>query len=330
MFVGWKILDVIGQKRLYTNAQTIGPALTQIDDEMIDKETNKKVEVEHWQEGWIRYKGTVYEYNDSILTFLVMGVDSKTTVVPAKDYISGGQADTLFLVVMNPNLNKLSLVAINRNTMIDMEGFDADGKSLGTWPQQICLAHAYGDGMQNSCENQVNYVSKLFYNLPIHGYCSINMGAVSDINDAVGGVTVREMSFENNQIVYGDTISLTGADALKYLRYRGKDFNSATYRLEKQKEYVTALVNKLQEKIRQNPAIVTNLYSTISPYVVTSIGISELTYLAGQASGYSLDPTPYSLTGTVIVNEITGFEEYLHDEDQLYDLMINVFYRKVK
>jgi|GEM_PF-98653 len=330
IFVGWKILDVLGQRRLYANAQTTGPGLVQIEDEMVDENTGTKVDVEHWEEGWIRYKGTVYQYNDSILTFLVMGVDSTKPVAPAKDYISGGQADTLFLVVLNPNLNKLSLIAVNRNTMIDMEGFDADGNSLGTWPQQICLAHAYGDGMQNSCKNQVDYVSKLFYNLPIHGYCSINMGAISDINDAVGGVTVRQMSFENNEIVYGEPVTLMGKDAMTYVRQRGKAFNSATYRLEKQKEYITALLRKMMDQVRQNPTIVTNLYNTIAPYVVTSMGISELTYLAGQASEYSLDATPYSLSGNVIVNEITGFEEYIHDEQQLYDMMINVFYRKVK
>ena len=31
----------------------------------------------------------------------------------------------------------------------------------------------------------------MFYNLPISGYMSINMGAIGDINDAIGGVEVK-------------------------------------------------------------------------------------------------------------------------------------------
>ena len=58
---------------------------------------------EGWQDGWIRYNGQIYAYNEDIMTFLVMGIDNDDVVKKAKDGLSGGQADAMFLAVMNPH-----------------------------------------------------------------------------------------------------------------------------------------------------------------------------------------------------------------------------------
>ena len=39
---------------------------------------------EGWQDGWIRYNGQIYAYNEDIMTFLVMGVDNDDVVKKAK------------------------------------------------------------------------------------------------------------------------------------------------------------------------------------------------------------------------------------------------------
>ena len=48
-----------------------------------------------------------------------MGIDKKGKVYKGEvtDYIDGGQADALFLAVINPKSEEISIVAINRNTM---------------------------------------------------------------------------------------------------------------------------------------------------------------------------------------------------------------------
>lgn len=61
---------------------------------------------------------------------------------------------------------------------------------LGTEKQQICLSYSYGDGKESSCENTVNSVQRLFYNIPINTYFSLDLDGISALNDSVGGVDV--------------------------------------------------------------------------------------------------------------------------------------------
>ena len=336
LFVIWRMVDAAGRKALYQEKRESAPVLVQLPEEEVEKISEEtitqqpQIEVENWEEGWIRYKGNIYAYNQDILNFLIMGIDAKGTVQPAKDYISGGQADGLYLAVINPDINKVSLVAINRNTMVPMDVYDAAGNLLGKYNEQICLAHGYGDGKQLSCESQEKVVSELFYNLPIHGYLAMNMGGIIALNDAIGGVTVPEMIYENGEIIYGENITVLGNDAYSYIRKRGKDFDSASYRLEKQKEYLRAFGQKALAEVKKNPAKAVDLYNAILPYVVTDLDISKITYLSGQASQYSLNSTIYSLQGNVELNEDTGYEEFYHDERQLYDMMIELFYKRVE
>ena len=41
--------------------------------------------------------GRIYEYNDDIMTFLIMGIDKNGEVQNNRDATDGGQADALFL-----------------------------------------------------------------------------------------------------------------------------------------------------------------------------------------------------------------------------------------
>ena len=58
-------------------------------------------------------------------------------------------------------------------------------------------------------------VSRLFYGLPIHGYCSVNMEAIPIINDIVGGVDVTVLETLKNSsgtvnFQEGETVHLEG------------------------------------------------------------------------------------------------------------------------
>ena len=146
---------------------------------------------ENWQEGDVRYQGKIYRYNQDILTFLFLGIDDKGEVEVKKEGIDGGQSDAIFLLVLDPHTSQVSVIGINRDTMADVDVYSSTGHYLWTEKAQLTLQHGYGDGATVSCERSRDAVSRLFYGLPIHGYCSINMGAIPSINDAVGGVEVE-------------------------------------------------------------------------------------------------------------------------------------------
>ncbi len=335
VLVTWRVLDARGKSALYRQAVEEVPLLSEVEtEEQAGAEQEALEKAEEWKAGWVRYNGSVYEYNSDILTFLIMGIDQKNGVVQeAKDGISGGQADGLYLVVVNPDLKKYSIIAINRNTITDIDVYDVDGNYVGTGKAQICLQHGYGDGLEQSCERQEKVVRNLFYNIPIHGYASINLGAVEPLTDAVGGVTVPKMTFENGEVIYGDMQTLNGKEAYRYVQRRDINvFDSASFRLEKQKEFLKAFMAKLKEKLKSNPAKAVEIFNAVTPYMVTDIGLSEVTYLAGQMGNYQFDSNIYSLKGTTTPAEEaqTEHEEFIYDENALYDLMIQLFYKRVR
>uniref|UniRef100_UPI0040571497 LCP family protein n=1 Tax=Acetatifactor sp. TaxID=1872090 RepID=UPI0040571497 len=344
--VGFLILQILGRNRLYDHSGTVRPDLSiseltetiESDSEEVAQSVQKEEDSYVWQEGDVRYNGIIYRYNEEILTFLFMGIDKMTEVKPVKGGIDGGQADAIFLLVLNPDTKEASVIGIPRDTMTAVEVYSEEGKYRGTDIRQLCLQHGYGDGAELSCERSVTAVSKLFYNLPIHGYCAINMGAIPLINDAVGGVEL--IALENvyleekkNSISFdvkeGEELHLEGTDAYAYLRGRDmQEAYSAAGRLERQKQYLTAYADKALQEMKSDITLPVTLYKTLSKYMVTDVTVDEVSYLATQVADYHFsDDNMYSLKGEI--DSDGRYEEFYVDETALYELILNVFYEEV-
>ncbi len=285
-----------------------------------------------WQEGWVKYNDTIYEYQEDILTFLVMGIDKNSDVVQADGQADGGQADALFLVVMNPDDKTIKIVGINRNTMTDIDVYDRDGTLLTTVTAQLAVQHGFGDGMEQSCEYQRRAVADLLYNLPIHGYAAVNMSAIPTINDSVGGVRVtvlEDMTKINENFVKDKPLHLIGEEAFWYLKYRDVDvFGSADLRLERQKQYISAFVDAARRAVKKDISIVLDLYRAVSSQMVTDLSLDEVAYLAPILSDYRFDENSfYTMQGETRMGE--EFEEFYPDEKALYEMILDVFYKEV-
>lgn len=287
-----------------------------------------------YQAGDVNYNGHVYRYNSDILTFLVLGIDQNTTV-PEVDantnYLNGGQSDAIFLFVMNPHNKELSVVAVNRNAMTDIDMYDSAGNYVKTAKAQVCVQHGYGDGRTLSCERARQTISEMLYNLPIHGYASIRMAAVATLNDAVDGVDVTlPEDFPVYGWTAGSTVHLNGTQAYDLIHYRDKQqFDSATSRLGFEKAFLSGFVNKVFEKTKSDVTFPVSLYQTISNYVVTDVSIDEMSYLASELLGYSVSNMKiYSVPGQTVMGK--RFEEFYIDETALKEQMIEIFYELVK
>lgn len=339
---GCAALDSYGKASLYARSKAGTPTLDTVETE---EQASAPEEVEEWEAGWVRYKGDVYAYNEDILPILFMGIDDNNPVKEAEDSVHGGQADSLFLLIMNPHTKQISLLSINRNTMAEIDVYEPDGTYVGKQVRQICLAHGFGNGLAQSCERQVSAVSELLYDLPIGAYVSLNMGAIPTINDAIGGVTltaIEDVPYQQyafvtsgkNPIVgtikKGEEVTLDAAKAYAYTRWRKTDEDfSADARLERQKQYLREFMKTMKPVLKSNPSKAISLYNAVSPYMVTNIDITELSYLVGQIGDYSLNiDEVYSLAGESVTTE--RYEEFHVDEDALYDLMIKLFYEKVE
>lgn len=328
------VVRAMGEKSLRDKAEGRTPTITGDTIESISgigqgEETGGM----QWKEDWIRYQGDIYEYNDKLLTFLIMGIDQDHETTGNRDLVSGGQADALFLTIINPDDRTIRIIAVNRDTMTDvvMKGIGINGEDV-TDKAQIAIQHGFGDGREESCELTREAVSALFYDLPIHGYVAVNMAAIPEINDAVGGVTVtipQDMSEENRAWAEGTEITLKGMDSFYYLRWRETTrFESARMRLERQKSYLVALVQTAIAETKKDITLPLTLYGNLKKYMVTDISADEVAYLAGELIDYQFEGDNIcTLEGTTIMG--TKYEEFYPDEEALQDLIIRIFYCKV-
>ena len=225
-----------------------------------------------------------YAYNEEILTFLIMGIDKLSDVEEVAEGTDGGQADALFLTVLNPKTKRMKVIGINRNTMTDIDVYGESGEYVSTVKSQIAIQHGFGNGMEESCEYQKKAVSNLFYQMPVHGYAAVNMSAVATINDAVGGVEVTTspgLAGFPEEFTQGKRVRLLGEDAFWFVKYRDTDvFGSADMRLERQKQYLNGFIRAAKRAVHKDASVVIDLYQAVKPQMVTDISLDETIYLA--------------------------------------------------
>lgn len=327
---GFQIVRAVGRNRLLAEAQTVQPIMY---ESFGDEVTQEEQQERQWQEGWIKYQDGIYEYNDDIMTFLIMGIDKRGDVKEVAEGTSGGQADALFLVAADARSKTVKVIGINRNTMADIDFYNETGAYVTTSKAQIAIQHGFGNGMEESCEYQKEAVQKLFYNLPIHGYAAVNMSAIATVNDAVGGVDVKvleDLTSVDKSLVEGQDVHLTGESAFWYVKYRDTDrFGSADMRLERQKQYLKALAGAVIGAAKKDITVVTDLYQAVMPQMVTDISLDEVAYLAPELVNYRFgEDSFYTLDGETVMGE--KFEEFYPDEDALCEMILEIFYEKVE
>ncbi len=332
-----KIMAILGRDRLGRNANTEGPVMTEEADSEIRTES---VWSSDWQEGWVSLDGKVYEYNDQVRTFLVMGIDDAHNQATDEEVIektSGGQADGLFLVILNPLDETIKVLAVNRNTEVpitlaNMGEHDSDVIYDGP----IAVQHAFGGGGEYSCELTRDAVSKLLFDMPIHAYMSVGYQAIPKINDAIGGVTLTipegmdDLLKINKGWTAGKEITLKGQESVAFVRQRDtEEFESARKRLARQKLYLTEFIKQMKAQTKEDITLPINLYNSMKDYIVTDITVDEMSYLASEYSGYSFDSDGiYTMEGETFLKE-DGFEHFYPNEEALRKLTIQLFYKEV-
>ena len=330
-----KIVTIVGRNRLMKNANTQGPNLV---EESNSAFISDPLYASDWQEGWISLDGKVYEYNEDIRTFLILGIDNAHKSGGEIDFgelTAGGQADAIFLLIMNPLDKTIKLFAVNRDTKVDilMVGIE-DGKDVW-FPSEICVQHAFGGGKEYSCELTRDAVSRLLFDIPIHGYAAVKYDAIPAINDSVGGI---ELTLPDNMDVTevnkawkpGATINLKGKEAYDFVHYRNTDvFESQRMRLGRQKLYLDKFIKKAKDKTKEDITFPVAVYKSIKDDTVTDLTLDTIGYMASEYYNYSFDGDDiYTMEGHTDTDE-DGFEYFYPDETALREQIIKLFYKEI-
>lgn len=270
--------------------------------------------------------GVEYFPRQDITVFLVIGIDRFGVVEESDYHTNQGDADMISLLIFDETEKTIKVLTLNRDTMVTMPILGLGGKPAGTRFAQLTLSHTYGSGLHDSCENVKQTVSDFLGGLRIDYYLSMNMEAVSRLNDAVGGVKVNvteDFSAVDPTITMGEMV-LNGQQALNYVRTR-KDVGSQMNlsRMARQNEYMEGFQKALWNKFQQDELFAVTAYDAISDYIVTDCTANTLNTLFSRYHDYTLEGvvTP---EGENRVGD--KYMEFYPDAEALDDLIVQLFY----
>ena len=283
---------------------------------------------------YVYYDGKKYIYNEKVTTILFAGID-KHADEQLGTYGTAGQADSIIAAALNTETGKYKLMAISRDTMVDVNVIDPNGSFTGTEKQQVCLAYAYGDGKKTSCENLKKSVSRILFGVPINAYAAVDLDAIPILNDAVGGVEVNvieDLSHQDPEMYLGARLRLTGDQAVTFVRHRDTkgDENQNNLRMERQKEYLTGFIRQSLAMTKQDITTPLKMYNSVSDYIVTDIDAPMITYYTSVfvKTGFSPENNFVKLPGTTTHSE--KYAEYYVDNEALFKMILDIYYTEVK
>lgn len=234
--------------------------------------------------------GRAYRKKPGLETLLLIGVDKFDSDRNDGGYLNNEQADFLMLLVIDNESKTYSALHLNRDTITNIRILGVGGEEAGREEMQLALAHTYGSGGSDSCLNTTDAVSTLLYSTEINHYISVTMDAVEILNDSVGGVTLEikdDLTKDDPMLIYGREVKLTGKQALLYVRARQSvDDSTNLHRMERQRQYLTALKDRLEILRAEGKWSVYNIFPEITKYMVSDCTVNQFEDYLDKLSEY--------------------------------------------
>lgn len=278
----------------------------------------------------IMYGGKEYRYNEHLSNYLFMGIDVRDPVEEYETRENTGRADAIFLLSYDRVEKTVKCISIPRDTMTNIRVLTIDGTDTGTTREHINMQYAFGDGKDGSCRLMKEAVSGLLYNVPIQGYCSLNMDGITAAVDVLGSVEMvladNSMADVNPAYVEGAKVTITKENAEQFIRHRDTDESqSALVRTNRQKELMKAVSECTRKKSAEDADFIVKMYESLEPYMVTNIGNDVLADLS--EAKFDSKHGVVDIPGEGVEGD--RHDEYHIDEDKLYELVLQMFYEEV-
>lgn len=287
---------------------------------------------ERFTKGNITYQGVEYTPKNMMSAFLLMGIDQREDVAQYNGpYRSGGQCDFLMLAVIDHQAKTVNRIQIDRDTMAEITVLGVLGNELGTNTLQICLAHGFGDGREQSCQFTVDAVTRLLYGVEIDGYYSMNMDGIPALNELLGGVTVTvedDFSASDPAMTPGAVVTLHGSQAELFVRSRisvGDGTNAS--RMKRQRQFLTNAASLAMDRAKADNRFFTQLMDGLKPYALTDIARGRMLNEGNRAANYAMEDIIFPEGEHVIGDD--GFMEFRADQEALLRLVLSLFYQRI-
>ena len=287
----------------------------------------------------VTYNGATYKLNESVVPICIMGQDKG---LHKPDEGTNGQSDAVMVIAVNTETNDIKGIAVPRDSMVHSQKKFRDiykDTSYKTDKMQLCLTYACGSSDEESSKLVASSVSSdILFGIPIDFYYTIDTNGLGELADLADGVTLEALYtvpktfFSSDMpINAGETVTLRGNDALRYVQYRDTSrYQTALERLERQQQFVKALGKKLLEQVKGNPSKVVDIVNTLGQYSTTNLGAAEFGYLASVAANTGTDTVDLTrLQGEAVHNSDNPWEQFFVDEGSTYQTVLDTFYTKV-
>ncbi|MFR4252892.1 MAG: LCP family protein [Weissella confusa] len=230
------------------------------------------------------------------VAYLLLGTDTGDLGRTEK-----GRTDTMMVMVVNPDSKTTTMVSLQRDTRIQIDGVDA----------KLNAAYALGDAKQ-----AVDEVEQLL-DIKLDGYLLVNMKGMEQLVDAVGGVTVKSpltFSYEGYSFTENQEANLNGKSALAFSRMRHEDPRGDYGRQVRQQLVIEAVMNKL--KADPTSALNNDFLDAVSGNVRSNISLTSLRNLASKYRDSAATINRDQMTGTGSMIGGVSYQEMSSDEIQ--------------
>lgn len=257
------------------------------------------------QEAW---RGDVNPVFDGYTNVLVMGLDDGVDTQGEGDE----RADAVLVMSLNNHSGEVRFINIPADTWVNVPNSTAQNK----------LKNLYAMGGAPLMTRSVNEL----LGVSIHQYVALDMSALSQLIDALGGIDLyveKDMDYDDAEGNISIHLKqgyqhLTGAQALSYLRYRGDDMGDMG-RVERQQKFVKALYNQAisLDTVPKLPIIAEILKTkvTMSTEIFDSAHLlNVLRHLqTGEPTSILLPGTPSPYDDTIFLPNATGIQQKMQE-----------------
>jgi len=224
--------------------------------------------------------------------YLVIGSDSRSGVVTAEDEArfgdqesqTGQRSDTMMVVHVDPDAEKVQVVSIPRDLIVDVAGH---GRTL------INTAYNDADTVEQGAQNIIDTLDENL-GLEVHHFVEVNFWSFREIVDAIGSVNVyfdRPLGDDETglRITEPGCVALDGEDSFNYVRSRYPYYldtstrgdldyvggNSDLERIDRQQDFVRRLATVAYRRARKNPLTTKRVADAVLPELVADGGLGR-------------------------------------------------------
>lgn len=233
---------------------------------------------------------------DEPFYMLILGIDSSEERASSEEFEGDSfRSDSMILARVDPQQKIVTLVSIERDTYVEIEGYG---------PNKINAAAAYGGAALT-----VTTIEE-FAGVEISHYVSIDFDGFKAAVDALGGIEVDvPMTIDDDEAggyVAAGLQTLNGDQALILCRSRHAydDYGSGDYyRMANQRLVLGAIAKKL---LSSDLVTMASTISAMSDYITTDLEMEDIIEIATQMRGMDTDEDIYSAMNPTTSAQING------------------------